>query len=335
VRRLILLLALAVVAAPATAGTSARLAPQVSIFYYPWYGTPALDGSFEHWAQGGHLPPADVASNYYPARGPYSSSNPKVVQAQMREIAAAGIGEVIVSWWGWGSPEDLRMPLVLKAAQADHLTVAVEVEPYEKWQRTEAVLTLDLAHLRELGIERVYVYAPFDGLIDDAGWTRLTQAAGLQMIAQTTDVARAAADGFDGVYTYDLLRYGPSTFRPLCARAHAAHLLCAPSVGPGYEAFRATSDPRVRPRRNGKTYDAMWRAAIAAGPDRITITSYNEWHEGTQIEPAVKLRPRFPAMSPTRGLSYESYDGAYGLQGKAAQRAYLTRTAFWTKQLNP
>jgi glycoprotein endo-alpha-1,2-mannosidase len=335
VRRLICVLALLLVALPGTAATASRQAAAVSIFYYPWYGTPALDGSFEHWSQDGHLPPADVASNYYPARGPYSSSDPKVVQAQMREIAAAGVGEVIVSWWGWGSPEDLRLPLVMKAARDNHLSVAVEVEPYEKWQRTEAVLSADLAHLRDLGLERVYVFAPFDGLIDDGGWARLTREAGLQMLAQTTDVARAAADGFQGVYTYDLLRYGPGTFGPLCARAHAAHLLCAPSVGPGYEAFRATGDPRVRPRRNGKTYDAFWRAAIAARPDRITITSYNEWHEGTQIEPAVKLRPRFPATSPTTGLAYESYDGAYGLHGRAAERAYLTRTAFWTRQFTP
>ena len=67
----------------------------------------------------------------------------------------------------------------------------------------------------------------------------------------------------------------------------------------------------------------MWRAAIAAEPDRITITSYNEWHEGTQIEPA----RRHPG---TVLGEYASYEGAYGLAGKAAERAYLVRTAHWT-----
>ena len=43
---------------------------------------------------------------------------------------------------------------------------------------------------------------------------------------------------------------------------------------------------RVHDRDNGKTYDRMWRGAIRAAADVVTITSYNEWHEGTQIEPA-------------------------------------------------
>ena len=60
----------------------------------------------------------------------------------------------------------------------------------------------------------------------------------------------------------------------------------------------------------------MWRGAIRAAADVVTITSYNEWHEGTQIEPASAVGP-----------PYSSYDGAYGLTGRAAQRAYLDRTA--------
>ena len=79
----------------------------------------------------------------------------------------------------------------------------------------------------------------------------------------------------------------------------------------------------MRSRRAGATYDGMWRAAIAADPDRITITSYNEWHEGTQIEPARR-------RAPTIYGEYASYEGAYGLKGKAAERAYLVRTAHWT-----
>ena len=68
----------------------------------------------------------------------------------------------------------------------------------------------------------------------------------------------------------------------------------------------------------------MWRAAIAAEPDRVTITSYNKFeHEGTQIEPA----RRHPA---TIYGEYASYEGAYGRTGKAAEREYLDRTAHWT-----
>jgi glycoprotein endo-alpha-1,2-mannosidase len=68
----------------------------------------------------------------------------------------------------------------------------------------------------------------------------------------------------------------------------------------------------------------MWKAAIQAGADRVTITSYNEWHEGTQIEPA--------SSRPTRRGRYRylSYEGAWGLHGLAAEDAYLARTRYWS-----
>ena len=38
---------------------------------------------------------------------------------------------------------------------------------------------------------------------------------------------------------------------------------------------------------DGEYYAHMWERAIADGADMVSITSYNEWGEGTQIEPAV------------------------------------------------
>lgn len=63
-------------------------------FYYPWYGSKEFDGEWIHWnhqiiphwdkeidrkyRKYNHDPPDDIASEYYPELGPYSSSDPKV-----------------------------------------------------------------------------------------------------------------------------------------------------------------------------------------------------------------------------------------------------------------
>jgi glycoprotein endo-alpha-1,2-mannosidase len=303
----------------------AHAAGETSIFYYPWWGTPQKDGKYLHWNKNGRLPPRDLASTFYPSRGAYSSRDWKVLSQHMSEIARAGVDEVVSSWWGLGSPEADRLPTLMRAAWKHGIDVAVHLEPYEKWQRTRAIVEADFEYLRGLGVARVYVYSPFDGLIPDAAWLELSaRFPSMELWAQTSDAARAAGAGFDGVYTYDVYAVRGGAFGSFCKRATKAGIACSPSVGPGYNASRATPDHRVRSRRAGKTYDTMWRAAIAAKPDRVTITSYNEWHEGTQIEPA----RRHPG---TILGDYASYEGAYGRTGKAAERAYLARTAYWTK----
>jgi hypothetical protein len=316
-RRLLWSLILALLL-PATAQAGVR----VSAFYYPWYGTSARDGAFQHWAQRGHAPPNDIASAYYPSRGLYSSSDALVTGQQMDDMRAAGIDEVAVSWWGQGSPEDRRLPEVLAAAGADGLSVAVHLEPYSG--RSVASTIADVTYLRALGIRTFYLYRPGD--LPTAEWAAAKtalHAGGTTVYAQTAMVGMAAAGGFDGVYTYDIVIYGGGKFARLCAQARAMKLLCAPSVGPGYDARRGSGDPVVKPRRNGATYDSMWKMAIAAGADRVTITSYNEWHEGTQIESA-------SSGSKKRGLfRYLTYEGAWGLHGAAAEQSYLTRTRYW------
>jgi glycoprotein endo-alpha-1,2-mannosidase len=317
-RRLLSSLILALLL-PATAQAGVR----VSAFYYPWYGTSSRDGAFQHWSQRGHSPPNDIASAYYPLRGLYSSSDTLVIAQQMEEIRAAGIDEIAVSWWGQGSPEDIRLPEVVAAAQDDGIAVAVHLEPYTG--RTVASTVADLVYLRRYGLRTFYVYRPFDLPIADwAAAKAALHAGGSTLFAQTALVGAAAAAGFDGVYTYYIVVYGGGKFARLCKEAHAAKLLCAPSVGPGYDARRGSGDPVLKSRRNGATYDSMWKMAIQAGADRVTITSYNEWHEGTQIEPA--------SSSPTRRGRYRylSYEGAWGLHGIAAEDAYLTRTRYWT-----
>jgi hypothetical protein len=307
---------LAAFALPAASGhASASGTGEAAIFYYPWYSNPARDGGWAHWyvqrADGSSV----LSTRYYPLRGLYSSSSAAIVDAQMREIAVAGIHTVVVSWWGVGSPEDLRLPLVLAAATRRGLRVALHVEPYPG--RTPMSTAADITLLEAAGITDFYVYDP-DADPASEWATALTGLDGARVFAQTSLVGWARAAGFVGVYTYDVGGREAKTFARLCTQAHRAGLLCAPSVGPGFDARLATSDPHVRPRLDGRTYDDMWRAAMRAHVDLVTITSYNEWQEGTQIEPA---RAR---------VGHRGYDGAWGTSGPSAQRAYLDDTARWT-----
>ena len=300
-------------AAPATP------AHTVAIFYYPWYGTPAQDGSYEHWSQNGHVPPTDLYSAFYPALGPYSSSSRRVLDRQMTEIAAAGVDEVVASWWGQGSTTDLRLTAVLRAAKRYGLTVAAHIEPYGG--RTPETVAADVAYLSGRGITDVYVYRAEDD--PAAAWSAARSSMPpVRLFAQTAHAGFAAAAGFDGVYTYDILTYDGDKFIRLCDQARRLRLLCAPSVGPGYDATRAGEAAAVKGRRAGATYDAMWPAALGAQPDLVTSTSYNEWGEGTQIEPARAAR------------GYRSYDGAWGLRGPAACSVYLARTAYWAARFH-
>jgi glycoprotein endo-alpha-1,2-mannosidase len=295
-------------------GLSATTRADAAIFYYPWYSTPARDGQWAHWYVHAEDGQPVLSTPYYPTRGLYSSSNAKIVGAQMREIAAAGIRTVIVSWWGFGSPEDLRLPLVVTAANRFGLSVAIHIEPYRG--RTPATTAEDIVQLHDKGFTDFYVY---DADRDPASdWAEaLTGLEDVRVIGHTNLVGRARAAGFDGLYTYDVATWNGNTFARMCSQARLAGLLCAPSVGPGYDATLATQDVLVRPRLHGATYDRMWRAAVRAKASIVTITSYNEWQEGTQIEPARVQVER------------SGYDGAWGKKGASAQRAYLEATARW------
>lgn len=70
--------------------------------------------------------------------------------------------------------------------------------------------------------------------------------------------------------------------------------LFIPSVGPGYidTNIRQWNGKNTKDRKNGEYYKEFLNSIITKmgekTPEIISITSFNEWHEGTQIEPAVK-----------------------------------------------
>ena len=111
--------------------------------------------------------------------------------------------------------------------------------------------------------------------------------------------------GFDGVYTYfatNGFSYGSTqrNWDSIKSFCEDNDLIFIPSVGPGYidTSIRPWNFQNTRNRINGKYYETSLSAALKARPDFISITSFNEWHEGTQIEMAI------PKTSQTVYLDY-------------------------------
>ncbi|HUO07952.1 MAG TPA: glycoside hydrolase family 99 protein [Phycisphaerae bacterium] len=303
---------------------------RVHIFYYDWYGAPPQQSGYIHWPQNGHRPPEDIASNYYPLLGPYSSSDPRVLRQHMAWIRSAHIGVITVTWWGQGSYEDQRTPAVLDAAGIAGLKVNFHLEPYPG--QTPKTVMADVAYILEHYGKNPAFYRPaflherpmfylFETLRHPAAeWRSATDelhrgAEPVLLIAQTTDLKFITAGGFDGGYTYDVLtpfknaRFVAQWNDHVAADFAAAGKLFIPSVGPGYWDDRAVANggavepemARTRDHDAATTYDLEWNAAIRAKCPFVTITSFNEWHEGTQIEPATSQS--------TSGDTYRAYSG--------------------------
>jgi hypothetical protein len=317
----------------ALAPRPATIPGEVSIFFYPWYASPdtAPRTGWRHWEQNGHEPPFDIGSNFYPAEGLYSSLDPDVLKKQAKQMAASGVDTVVSSWWGRGAYEDWMLPDLVTAVRGAGLRLAIHLEPYKGRSMTTAAG--DLAYLRGLGITDVYVYLA-DTWGTAADWAPVVAAQpGMRFFAESGDIPSmlsgsfaeyARTAGFDGIYTYDGMHYGAAEMAATCGAARQRRLLCSPSVAPGVDARRA-GFPHwgVVPAANGERYDYLWRSAFAAGADVVSITSWNEWHEGTQIEPAKPYR--FPD-----GYHSPGYEGVYGRSGTKAYDAYMDRTVEWS-----
>lgn len=326
-------------------------------FYYPWFGNPQTDGRYANWnhpvAVRNEPPRAfpggeDIGSNFYPALGCYSVNDPQVLREHFRQLCQAGVGVLCASWWGRDSFTDRALPDLFKAAEEAGLKINFHLEPFSgrnAMTTREAIAYLvgrfgaSPALHRLPGRGHRPVFFVYDSYLTPAKeWAEVLTEQGAHTLRGTTNDAVVIGlwvkeheerfmleGGFDGFYTYfatDGFTYGSTTrnWPGLAAWARAKRKLFVPCVAPGYidTRIRPWNGGNTRDREGGAYYDRMWTAALGVAPELVGITSFNEWHEGTQIEPAA------PKTIP--GFTYLDYR-------PLAADYYLDRTAYWIKKL--
>ncbi|MBX3179609.1 MAG: alpha-mannosidase [Candidatus Hydrogenedentes bacterium] len=308
--------------------------PDVHAFYYSWYGNPQTDGAWRQWDHAvaarnpdeKHTckPPEDIGANFYPEIGLYSSNDPNAVAQHMQHLKQAGVGVVSATWWGIGDYTDAALQILFDEAARAGVRVNFHIEPFggrdgngfrkalvhllDRWGNHPALYRNANHGNRPL----VYLYDSYKTPASE--WARVLTPQGDLTIRGTAydviaiglwvkedETAFLRQGGFDGFYTYfatDRFTYGSTwaNWPALAEIARENNWIFIPSVGPGYEdrKIRPWNGVNSRAREKGAYYDRAFQAAIAANPALISITSFNEWHEGTQIEPARSHPPALP-----------------------------------------
>ena len=295
---------------------------RVATFYYPWYANPESNGLWRGWDGSEHTPPDDIDSDYYPVLCAYSSTDPQVVAQHMAWLRQAGIGVIITSWWGQDSFEDKAVPHLLDMAARYSIKVAFHIEPYSG--RSADGLVQDVQYIYEhYGNHPAFFKTTVSTRwsTDDrpkgvfflwaAGFSDITSGGGnpveFSYWQEAMDTIHSLPEGgivighgtegymvneahFDGVYNYITLQQGEELDFDW-ALSLPAGTLYVPSVAPGFSDMRLGFPIHTYLlRQGGDTYLEQWNTALCTGiePWIVTIATFNEWMEGTQIEPAVE-----------------------------------------------
>jgi hypothetical protein len=268
----------------------------------------------------------------------------------MEWLRQAGVGVIISSWWGQGSREDRAVPLLLQIAEQFGIKVAFHIEPYGG--RSAESLVSDIQYLyQQYGDSPAFFrstktsrYSPGDqpkgmffvwsigvqGAEQNPVEANYWQVAmdsihalpeGALIIANTRKGDWIDGGHFDGLYNYATLHLEESGGFDW-ARSLPPDALYMPSVIPGFSARRVDyEEGTFVPREDGATYSAQWSAALNSGvePALVTITSFNEWHEGSVIEP-----PQF-GVDNGNGYTYADF-------GSLPPEGYLNLTREWVNK---
>lgn len=96
----------------------------------------------------------------------------------------------------------------------------------------------------------------------------------------------------DGIHTYNPVALSMANISDIYHKAsnaaHAKNKIFVATVMPGYDDTEVRSPGYTIDRQNGSYYESFWSTANSSSPDHYIITSFNEWHEGTEIEPSLE-----------------------------------------------
>lgn len=284
---------------------------KVLAFYYMWHESYNPYSGPSAWTDG---------SPYTPLLGVYNSLDPGVIKNHLAWAEYAGIDVLICSWWGKTDRTDSVLSTVFDVADdtGSDIQFSVYYEIVSSADSPEMLIENAVSDFDYL-LER-YGSSPFFFKVDGKPVVFVYNRAMNQLwdlwdeiipeIRKQHDVLLIAdyiIQGvflpsqillFDGIHHYNALlaldTMSPwqisGFFKDQVWTARHYDKISVLTVVPGFDETLIsdrTQKSQVS-RQDGKLYESLWQLAIKANPDWIAVTSFNEWYEATQIEPALE-----------------------------------------------
>jgi hypothetical protein len=242
--------------------------PIRAAFYYPWFP--------ETWGSG---------TNYHPTLGQYDSSNSAVIKQHIAWMQSAGIQAGIASWWGQGTLTDGRFPALESNVGATGFKWTAYYEQEGNGNPTQSQIASDLTYLKShyvtnhpqwLRVNKKPVLFVYGDASDDCSTVSKWLAANNNRFYLNMKV-------FSG---YRNCASQPNSWHQYAPSARTdAQLPYSYSISPGFWKAGETS-PRLA--RDPASFTSAAQSMVASGAQWQLITTFNEWGEGTAIEPATE-----------------------------------------------
>jgi hypothetical protein len=230
---------------------------------------------------------------------PYRSADRATIERQVAQAQAAGIDGFQLNWWGPDNPTDTNLKTLLAVARAKNFKVSVDFDLNSPFVTNPAETAQALSYLSRYFSDPAWFryngrpVVSFYGIskYDVGSWAGIRGQVGGDALWIGEGDQFAYLQVFDGIHPYSVA-WSPNPSAQLASyasrtRAYGDKLWVA-TVMPGYNDTllgRGAAGFAVD-RQGGDYYRSLWQGAIATNPAFITITSWNEWLEGSQIEPS-------------------------------------------------
>lgn len=285
--------------------------------WYGWGGHRFDPG----WVQEGRR---EVRACHYPLAGLYDSLNEETIRRHLDQAQLAGLDGFIISWWGFEDvPGSQTLAAratekVVELAPDDFsVTVYHETVDYDDDRGVEETAVDDISRLiDEYGDDRswltvdgspvIFEYGRVVSEVEQQGdgqdsWRRVYDKLsdeGYDPFIVGDSLDPDDAEVFDGLHTYNptgLITQGHDVgdaYERAAEGARERGKLFAGTVLPGYDDRFQSSRTRegggylIVPREDGGRYEKTWNAVEGADSDWALVTTWNEWYEGSTIEPA-------------------------------------------------